>query len=208
MSNQILDDFGKTDKGKKFQKASEIKAFFSYIHKESQKQLELGKGRAEIFEKLVEENGVRYQKHISRLVGFAITKSQEKKNENWIRSLIVFQIISIIAQILIGKNYYDETLNIGGVLVSSGVTILIDIYITRRLLRKWLQVLPLIIFIGVIKLFGLIWDMNEAWHESWIYGYIGIILISILVSIIMKRSLFPQFGFWGPKKDDFGNYRF
>ena len=208
MKNQILDEFEGSNKGKKFQKISELRAFFSYVHQESQKQLDIGKKRAEIFEKFIEENGVRYQKHISRLVGFSITKSQEKEYENWIRGLIVFHIISIIAQLLIGKNYYDETQNVVGVLVSTGITILIDIYITRRLVKKWLQVLPLIVFIGVVKIFGVIWDMNEAWNESWVYGYIVVISISIVLSIIMKRNLFPQFGFWGPKKDDFGNYRF
>lgn len=208
MENEVLDDLRNPEKGKKFNSLKELRAFFNKIKNQSQIRLEEGISKTEIFKEVINENGTRYSKNISKIVGFSITKLQESKYENVIRVLMILHFVSIVFQIIMGKNYYDQASNPFGLFFSFGFMILIDLIILRRLIKRSLQVLPLIISFGLLRGFGIINDFKEAYYGDWIYGYLIIIFFSIGIAYLLKRKLFNKLGFFGPKKDQNGNYIF
>lgn len=208
MDNQILDSQEEENKGEKLKGFSEARKFYEDLRVGSQEQLNLGKPKSEIFSHFVSKYGTRYQKKISRIVGFAISTEEAVANNAIFRVLTGLQIIIFIGQLLIGYTFYSTGGSLFGLFFSIGLMLWVDVLILRKLYQKRLEVLPLISMISAIRLFGIYSDLDTFPYENWIYVYGLALITSLLISLWFKRKLFPNFGFFGPKKGEFEKYKF
>jgi len=208
MKNQILDEPEKENKGKKFDSLSDLRTFLFQVNKECKVKLNSGKSKTEIFSDFIAEHGIRYEKRISKIVGYSITDQVETENKTFIHILIALQVFIVIGQIILGYMYYSATENLLGLFVSTGLMLFVDLLILRKLKQKRLQILPVITIISVVRLLGIYTDFDDFQFGSWIYIYGFALITSLIISLWMKNKLFPNFGFFGPKKNQFGKYKF
>jgi len=208
MSEQILDNQEEENKGEQLKGLSQARKFHRDLFAGSLEQLDLGKSKSEIFSHFISKYGTRYQKRISKVVGFSISTETAQENKLFLQILIGLQIIISIGHILIGYTFYSAGGSLSGLFFSVGLFLWVDILIFRKLFLKRLDILPLMIIFSAYGLIGIYSDLDTFHYGEWIYVYACALVFSLVISFYFKRKLFPNFGFFGPKKGEFERYKF
>lgn len=209
MDNRILDsEDEKVKKEKKSMSPSEIAAMRKDAYFNSQKLLDDGHSKAEIMQLMNEKYGHKHDKFLARVIGFSITSMDKTKNRSWQMALVFLQSISVLATIAIlylhfrkSEFEYKEL-----VVILSAFSVLIEAHLVYVLIGYRLEYLAVIATWNGFKLFGYYDQIINNDYGQWMYGYAAVLAITILVSLRLKKKLFPDYGFYGPKKNSLGKY--
>lgn len=208
MSDNILDTPDGDDKGERHQSIKDLRAFHKSLYQDSRILLDEGKTKAEIFSQKLDAHGRRYEKVMSRIIGFSISTEKEEEHANWFKALIALQIICLLGSLATTYFTYLEMGYSTGLMISTLIIFIIEGIILKRLLAKKLQILPSILIIEIVKIPGLLSDIQSGLFGNWIYLILVTTIALGLLAFLLKKKLFPSFGFSGPKRNTGGEYSF
>lgn len=179
-----------------------------FINKRTEELLEEKYSKEEIFNRLIDTFGNKDEKIIAKHV--AGTVSLEKKPEySKYRNLLLFLLsISIIGTCYRYMYFFNEVSDSLFTIIFMFILIWVDISMILKVLKYRGEVLYSIMIVSVIFTTGYLFDINKGEYTGISYIFVIALIIEFIIAYSLKRKAFPNLGYRGPSKSQFGNYKF